>query len=45
MFSDKEEWKSYVIPEIERLFSEYQESIELADLGFPADWKEILGSV
>lgn len=45
MFSDKEEWKSYVIPEIERLFSEYQKSIELSDLGFPADWKEILGSV
>ena len=45
MFSDKEEWKSYVISEIERLFSEYQKSIELADLGFPVDWKEILCSV
>ena len=42
MFSDKEEWKSYVIPEIKRLFVEYQKSIELTDLGFPADWEEIM---
>ena len=33
-FSDEEEWKSYVTPEIKRLFAEYQKSRELAGLGF-----------
>ena len=45
MFSDKEEWKAYVIPEIKRLFVEYQSSIEITDLGFPANWEEIMNSI
>ena len=45
MFSDKNEWKAYVIPEIKRLFEEYQNSIEITDLGFPTDWEEIMSSI
>lgn len=45
MFSDKEEWKSYVIPEIRRLLTEYQNSIDLQDLGFPLDWDKIMNSI
>lgn len=45
MFSDKDEWKSYVVPEIERLVIEYKASIDLRDLGFPKNWKSILCSI
>lgn len=45
MFSDKEEWKAYVIPEIKRLFEEYQNSIDLVELGFPADWEKKMNSI
>lgn len=45
MFSDKDEWKQYVVPEIENLIDNYQNSIVLTDLGFPQDWKAVLISL
>ncbi len=45
MFSDKAEWKSYVVPEIKDLIENYQKSIKLKDLGFPQNWEQILLSL
>lgn len=42
MYSDKEEWNQYVIPEMERLFLQYSGYIRLESLGFPAEWKYII---
>ncbi len=45
MFSDKDEWKSFVVPEIKALINKYQNSIELKDLGFTDSWEQILLSL
>lgn len=42
MYSDISEWNHYVLPEIQALIEEYNDSIELSNLGFPDDWKDIL---
>ena len=42
MYSDKEEWNNYVLPEIKTLLAEYEGTISLERLGFPSDWYEIL---
>lgn len=42
MYSDPEEWNYYVIPEIQALFEEYQDVIELSGLGFPENWEIVL---
>lgn len=42
MYSDKTEWKNYVVPELKALIDEYSEDITLSGLGFPEDWEYIL---
>lgn len=42
MFSDNKEWNSYVLPELIELIEEYKSSIELASIGFPNDWIQLL---
>lgn len=42
MYSDKDEWNSYVIPRIKELIDMYAGSVELAGLGFPEDWEQKL---
>ena len=42
MYSDPEEWNSYVVPEIAQIIDEYSDCIDLSCLGFPVDWVEIL---
>lgn len=42
MYSDKEEWNNYVLPEIKTLLAEYEGAISLERLGFPPDWYKIL---
>ena len=45
MFSNKEEWRKYVVPEISKLITEYRADIELNDIGFPSNWESILLSI
>lgn len=45
MFSDKEDWKSYVIPEIKEVIEAYSEVIDLERIGFPDNWEEMLKSI
>lgn len=42
MFSNKKEWKEFVVPQIKSLINKYQESIKLKDLGFPENWERLL---
>ena len=44
MYSDKEEWNSYVVPELKSLVEDYGDYVELRGLGFPTDWDKLLGS-
>lgn len=39
LYSNPEEWNSYVIPQLESLLKEYAGTVELEGLGFPMDWK------
>lgn len=42
MYSDHEEWTNYIIPELNALFEEYSDVIQLQNIGFPENWKDIL---
>ncbi len=42
LFSNAEEWKGYVLPEMEELFEQYGDVIELSGLGFPVNWRHEL---
>lgn len=42
MYSDKDEWNNYVMPEIRALIDEYSGEIELSGLGFPEEWENII---
>lgn len=42
MYSDPEEWNSYVLPELKKLLAAYAASIDLAAIGFPQNWEDIL---
>lgn len=42
MYSDPDEWNSYVLPEIKNLLDEYSADIVLSDIGFPENWEAIL---
>lgn len=42
MYSNKEEWNSYVLVELQRLMDAYKTKIDLSCLGFPENWTEVL---
>lgn len=42
LYLDANEWDTYIVDELERLFDEYDEVIELSCIGFPLNWKTIL---
>ena len=42
MYSDHEEWTNYIVPELSALFEEYSDVIQLQNIGFPENWKDIL---
>ena len=42
MYSDKNEWNEFVIPEIKGLLYEYAPVISLTCIGFPDNWEELL---
>lgn len=42
MYSDRNEWNCYVVPELEKIILEYQEHISLECIGFPSGWRSYL---
>lgn len=42
MYSDPDDWNTYVLPELEALFASYSGIINLSSIGFPANWKTLL---
>ena len=42
LFLDAHEWDKHVVPELERLFNEYDSVIDLSCIGFPPNWKGLL---
>lgn len=44
LYPDKQRWDSHYIPLLEALLGSFSASIELAHIGFPADWKSRLGN-
>jgi hypothetical protein len=43
LYAHGEKWNiSFVLP-LEALITEYQDSISFAHIGFPANWRELLG--
>jgi len=45
MFSNPEEWNSYVLNEMASLFRQYRDTILLSNIGFPKNWRQILTTV
>lgn len=42
MYSDKQEWNEYVLPELNRIIDSYGADISLPCIGFPSNWKDII---
>jgi abortive infection bacteriophage resistance protein len=42
LYPDRKTWNAEVVERIDALITEYQDSIQLRHIGFPADWKEQL---
>ncbi len=42
LIQDKDEWNNYLVPNINNLFTEYEDFIEIKCLGFPENWLELL---
>ena len=42
LISDKEEWNNKIIPDIKKVFKEFEKEIDIKCIGFPENWEEIL---
>ena len=42
MYSDRSEWRSYVLQEVRAVIDEYSNVVNLSEIGFPENWEEIL---
>ena len=42
LYSDKSEWRNYILPEVKAIIDEYSSVIELSEIGFPEKWEELL---
>lgn len=42
MYSDPDDWNTYVLTELDELFSSYTGIIDLNSIGFPKNWKTLL---